>query len=104
MFEISSTGSGTPNPNDIVSHDYSNYEKNNYTARPSTFMGDSIKFEWWKSEMYTHIIDLDNELCDIIEDGINILINGVGMVTHRKSITPSQKKTYRNTIELEVFW
>lgn len=42
---------GPTNPFGRVNHDYSNFEKNNYTARPHTFSGDSTKFEWWKSKM-----------------------------------------------------
>ncbi|XP_050915981.1 extensin-like [Lathyrus oleraceus] len=72
-------------------------EMNNYVARPPTFSGDSIKFEWWKSKMYTHIIDLDDELWDILEDGINIQVNSVGMVSERKSLTPAKKKIYKKT-------
>lgn len=45
--------------------------------------------------MYTHIIGLDYELWNILEDDIDILIDGVGMVTDIKSLTPAQKKTYR---------
>lgn len=41
--------------------------------------------------MYTHITSLDDELWDILEDDIDILVNGVGMVTDRKSLTPAQK-------------
>lgn len=49
-------------------HDQSTFSQNTYTARPLTFSGDSTEFEWWKSKMYTHIIGLDDELWDILED------------------------------------
>lgn len=45
--------------------------------------------------MYTHIIGLDDELCSIHEDDIDIPVNGFKMLTDRKSITPIQKKIYR---------
>lgn len=45
--------------------------------------------------MYTHIIGLDDDLQEIIEDGIDIQVNGAGMVTNRKSLTHAQKKTYK---------
>lgn len=54
-----------------------NLEKNSYTTRPLTFGGDSTEFEWWKSKMYTRSIGLDDELWDILEDGIDIPVNGV---------------------------
>lgn len=44
--------------------------------------------------MYTHIIDLYDELWDIILDGVDIPVDGVGMIADRKSLTPGQKKTY----------
>ncbi|XP_050889937.1 uncharacterized protein LOC127095267 [Lathyrus oleraceus] len=65
---------------------------NNYTARPPTFSGDSIEFEWWKSKTYILIIDLDDEFWVILEDGIGIIINGVGMVYDTKALTPTQKR------------
>lgn len=34
------------------------------------------------------------ELWNIIEDGIDIEVNGVGMVTNKKITTPVQNKTY----------
>ncbi|XP_050915307.1 uncharacterized protein LOC127130322 [Lathyrus oleraceus] len=76
-------------------HDQSTSENNNYVVKPSTSSGDSTKFEWWKNKMYTHIISLDDEFWDILEDDINIQVNGVGMVSDRKSLTPSQKNIYR---------
>lgn len=44
--------------------------------------------------MYTHIIGLDDELWDILEDGIGIQTSGVGMVYDRKYLTLAQKKIY----------
>lgn len=41
------------------------------------------------------MICLDDELWDILEYGIDIPVNGVGMVYDRKTPTPAQKKIYR---------
>lgn len=41
--------------------------------------------------MYAHIIILEDELWDILEDEINIQVNSVGMVSDWKSLIPSQK-------------
>lgn len=71
---VSESGRGTPNPHAAINPNYNNSEKNDYTARPPTFIGDSTEFEWWKNKMYTHIMDRDNELWDILEDGIDILV------------------------------
>lgn len=95
MSDISETGSGNPNPHATINHDYSISEKNKYTARPPTFSGDSTEFEWWKSKMYADIVGLDDELLDILEDGIVIPFNGVGVVAEKKSFTPSHKNIYR---------
>lgn len=46
------------------------------------------------SKMDTHIIDLDDELWDILEDDIDIEVNRVGMVSDRKSVTHAQKNIY----------
>lgn len=43
--------------------------------------------------MYTHIIGLVDKLLDIIEDGIDILVNGVIVVSDRKTLTPTQKRS-----------
>lgn len=76
-----------PTPFGVVNHDYSTSRRNNYVAKPPTFSADSTEFEWCKSEMYTQIIGIDEELWDIFEDGINIQFTGVGMVSVRKSHT-----------------
>lgn len=62
--------------------------------RPPTSSGDSTDFEWWKSKMYTQIIGLVDELRYILEDGINIQVNGVGRVFDKKSLRLEQKKIY----------
>lgn len=36
--------------------------KTHYFAKPLSFNGDSMQFEWWKRKMYTYIIGLDDEL------------------------------------------
>lgn len=84
---------GTPRGDN--NHDQNTSEKNNYIARPLTFSGHSTEFEWWKSKMYTHIIGLNDKLWDILEDSIDIQVNGVGMVFDGKFLTPDQKKIYR---------
>ena len=70
-------GSSEGFPRGDNNHDQSTYQRNNYVARPPTFSGYST------------------ELCDILEDCINIQVNGVGMVSDRKSLTPAQKNIYK---------
>ena len=72
-----------------IPYDYSSSERNHYTVKPPVFSGDYTEFEWWKSKMYTYIIELNDELWDILEDGIEIAVSSVGMVTDRKTLTPA---------------
>ena len=37
------------------------------------FNGDPEMFSWWKSKMYSHIIGMDEELWDILEEGVGNL-------------------------------
>lgn len=39
---------GSPHSNN--NNDQTTSERNNYVAKPPTFSGDSIEFEWWKSK------------------------------------------------------
>src|SRR4030067_2120365 len=80
-----------------VSHNYENERDrgNNNHGRPPLFNGDAEKFPWWKSKLYSHIIGIDDELWDIIEDGINIVVDDEGKSTDRKSLTEAQKKVYK---------
>jgi len=45
--------------------------------------------------MYIHIIGVDNELLDIIEDGINFQVDYEGIIIDRKSLIIAQKKMYK---------
>lgn len=89
------SGFSRATPDGDNNHDQSTSVKNNHVAKPPTFSAHSTDFERWKRNMYTHIIGLDDELWDILEHVIDIKVNGVGMVSDIKSLTPSQKKIYR---------
>jgi len=45
--------------------------------------------------MYNHIIGVDDELWDIIEDCIHIEVYEEGVAADRKKLTAAQKKLYR---------
>lgn len=93
-LKVTSLDDCTPRGNN--NHGQSTYDKNNYISRPLTFNGNSTEFDWWKSKMYTRITGLDDDLWDILEDGINFEVDGIGMVTDRNNLTSAQKKVYRN--------
>lgn len=44
--------------------------------------------------MYNDITNPNDGLWVILEDGINIQVNGAGMVSDKKSLTPAQKMIY----------
>lgn len=54
--------------------------------------------------MHTHIIGLDGDLRDILEDCIDIPVNGVGMVSKRKLSRQLKKRSIENIIELQAYW
>jgi len=58
MSSVSETS--TPDVNNSTT------EKNNYSGKPPSLNGDAAQFSWWKIKMYSHIIGIDDELCDII--------------------------------------
>src|SRR4030066_2427776 len=70
-------------------------ERGSHCSRPPLFNGDAEKFPWWKSKLYIHIIRIDDELWDIIEDDINIVVDDEGKSADRKSLTEAQKKVYK---------
>ncbi|AES98828.1 hypothetical protein MTR_5g073300 [Medicago truncatula] len=82
-----------------IHYDYNNNistsERNHYFVRPSSFNSDFAQFSWCKSKMYSHIIEVDDELWDIIEDGVIFSVVSVGMVVDRKSMIEAQRKIYR---------
>jgi len=68
-------------------------EKNNYSLRPP-FNGDASQFSWWKNKMYSHIIEVDDELWGIIEDNVTFHVDLEGMVVDRKSLTQASYTTW----------
>jgi len=56
-----SAGSGS-NHNDVP-YDYN--EKKTNSGKVPKFNGDPEEFSWWKTNFYSYIMGLDEELCDI---------------------------------------
>jgi len=60
------------------------------------FNGDPDTFSWWKTKMYSHIMGLDEELWDILEDGVgDLILHEEGATVDRKKHTAAQKKLYK---------
>ena len=54
------------------------------------FNGDPEEFSWWKTNFYSYIICLDEELWDILEDGVgDLVLDEEGAAVDRKIHTPA---------------
>ena len=53
-------------------------------------------FSWWKTKMYSHVIGMDEELWDILEEGVgNLRLDEEGVALDRKAHTTDKKKLYK---------
>ena len=67
-----SSGGGVAIPYDYSSNT-SKHEKSANHNKPPMFNVDPEMFSWWKTKMYSHIMGMDDELWDILEEGIGDL-------------------------------
>jgi len=81
----------------VVSHDYGTDDKSFGSHKPPMFNDDTDTFSWWKSKMYSHIIGIDEELWDILEDDVDLTLDEEGVAVDRKKHTVAEKKLYKNT-------
>ncbi|MCI44803.1 aspartyl-tRNA synthetase, partial [Trifolium medium] len=61
------------------------------------FNGDAATFKWWKDRIYSHITGIDEELCDLVEEGLafkNLNETGRLSIADKKSLSVAEKKTY----------
>ena len=78
-----------------VSHDYSDSKKSSVGKIPK-FNGDAEEFSWWKTNFYSYIMSLDEELLDILEDGVgDLVLDEEGAAIDIRKHTPAQKKLYK---------
>jgi len=91
--ESSSSGQN----NNVVHYDYgTSDDKKSYSSKAPRFNGNPEEFSWWKTNMYSHIIGLDDELWDILEDHVgDSALDEEEAVIDRKKHTPAQKKLYK---------
>jgi len=96
--DASGSGSGSGS-RAAIPYDYSNNNKNERSAnhnKPPMFNGDPEMFSWWKTKMYSHIMGMDDELWDILEEGVGDLkLDEEGAALDRKAHTAEQKKLYK---------
>jgi len=80
--------------NNVVPYDYSNKKAD--SSKVPKFNGDPEEFSWWKTNFYSYVMGLDEELWDILEDGVgDLVLDEEGDVIDRKKHTPTQKKLYK---------
>jgi hypothetical protein len=79
-----------------------NYDRernsDNHRDKPPYFNSDPTTFPFWKTKMYSYIIGTDDELWDIIEDGIHFEhMDDEGIVrnTYKKFFDAEKKKQYK---------
>ncbi|WJX24389.1 25S rRNA (cytosine(2870)-C(5))-methyltransferase [Trifolium repens] len=79
-----------------VPHDYDVEDKSSNKA--PKFNGDASTFSWWKDRIYSHLIGLDDELWDLVEEGVTFQgldEKGRLSIEERKKFTPTDKKLYK---------
>ena len=91
-----------------IPYDYSsNTNKKERSAnhnKPPMFNGDPEMFSWWKTKMYSHIMGMDDELWDILEECVGDLkLDEEGAALDRKAHTAEQKNCIRNITRSEAF-
>jgi len=88
----SGSGSGVAIPYDYSNNNNKNERFVNHN-NPPMFNGDPEMFYWWKTKMYSHIMGMDDELWDILEEGVGDLkLDEEGAALDRKAHTAEQKK------------
>jgi len=98
MFvEQSTSRSGTSHYGGAaVPYDYGYGDKKAESGKVPRFNGDPEELSWWKTNFYSYVMGLDEELWDIMEDGVgDLVLVEEGAVIDRKKHTPEQKKLYK---------
>ena len=89
------SGGGVAIPYDY-SKTTSKHERSSNHNKPPMFNGDPEMFSWWKTKMYSHFIGMDDELWDVLEDGVgNLKLDEEGVALDRKAHTAEQKRLYK---------
>jgi len=85
---------GSGGNHNVVPYNYSDNKAD--SGKVSQFNGVPEEFSWWKTNFYSYIMGLDQELWDILEYGVGDLdLDEEGAYVDRKKHTPAQKKMYK---------
>jgi hypothetical protein len=91
---MSGENSSSGQNNYVVPYDYG--DKKADSGKVPKFNGDPEEFSWWKTNFYSYVMGLDEELWDILEEGVgDLVLDEEGAVVDRKKHTPAQKKIYK---------
>jgi len=91
---MSGEDTSTSRNNNGVPYDYG--DKNAESGKVPKFNGDPEEFSWWITNFYSYVMGLDEELLDILEDGVgDLVLDEEGDAIDRKKHTPEQKKLYK---------
>jgi len=91
---MSAEDTSTSRNNNAVPYDYG--DKKVESGKVPKFNGDPEEFSWWKTNFYSYVMGLDEELWDILEDGVgDLVLDEEGAAIDRKKHTPEQKKLYK---------
>jgi len=84
----------TSRNNNDVPYDYG--DKKAEFGKVPKFNGDPEEFSWWKTNFYSYVMGLDEELWDILEDSVgDLVLDEEEAAIDRKKHTPDQKKLYK---------
>jgi len=91
---MSGEDTSTSRNNNDVPYDYG--DKKAESGKVPKFNGDAEEFSWWKTNFYSYVMGLDEELWDILEDGVgDLVLDEEEVAIDRKKHTPEQKKLYK---------
>jgi len=93
---MASADSSSSGQNNAIPYDYSTSDKKSDSGIDPMFNGDPEEFSWWKTNMYIYIMGLDDELWEILEEGVgDLALDEEGATIDRKKHTPAQNKLYK---------
>jgi hypothetical protein len=73
-------GEGNGVMNNVVPFDYDVKEKS--SDKVPFFNGDFTSYPFWKTKMYSHIMGIDDELWELVEEGVSFENMDEGVVRH----------------------
>jgi hypothetical protein len=97
MSGESVSGNGSGHNHNNVAYDYNGDNKKSSVGKIPKFKGDPEEFSWWNTNFYSYVMSLDEELWDILEEGVSddLVLEEEGAAIDRKKHTPDQKKIYK---------